>query len=97
MSEQVERSVQDEIVASVETGGREPHGAVGKFLLITAFVWALFQLYIASNLPFWLTDVTGISVVVTNSNARLIHMAFGLFLASLAFPLFKFSPRRFHP
>ncbi len=74
-------------------GAGIPSGAVGKFLLITAFVWALFQLYIASNLPFWLTDVTGISVVVTNSNARLIHLAFGLFLAALAFPLFKSSPK----
>ena len=93
MSEQVEKSLQDEIVAAVETGGREPGGAVGKFIIVVCFTWALFQLFIASNLPFWFTDVTGFSVVVTNSNARLIHMAFGLFLASLAFPLFKSSSK----
>jgi TRAP transporter 4TM/12TM fusion protein len=86
-------SLQDELVAAVETGARSPVGGVGKFIAGTAFVWALFQLYIASNLPFWLSDVTGFSMVVTNSNARLIHLAFGLFLAALAFPLFKSSPK----
>ena len=94
MAEQSEtHSLQDDLVAAVDTGARSPHGGVGKFIAGTAFVWALFQLYIASNLPFWLSDVTGISLVVTNSNARLIHLAFGLFLAALAFPLFKSSAR----
>jgi TRAP transporter 4TM/12TM fusion protein len=97
MSEQGERKLQDEIVASVDTGGRNPTGNLGKFVVGTAFVWALFQLYIASNLPFWLSDVTGFAMVVTNSDARLIHLAFGFFLASLAFPLFKSSPRNTIP
>ena len=94
MAEQQEtHSLQDDLVAAVDTGARAPTGAVGKFIGATAFTWALFQLYIASNLPFWLSDVTGLSLVVTNSNARLIHLAFGLFLAALAFPLFKKSSR----
>ena len=79
--------------SAVETGGRKPIGWQGKLIAYVAFIWALFQLYIASNLPFWLTDVTSISVIVTNSNARLIHLAFGFFLATLAFPLFKSSPK----
>ncbi|MEM7195966.1 MAG: TRAP transporter permease [Pseudomonadota bacterium] len=79
--------------AAVESGGRQASGWAGKLFAGTLFGWALFQLYIASNLPFWLTDVTGISVIVTNSNARLIHLAFGIFLATLAFPLFKGSSR----
>jgi TRAP transporter 4TM/12TM fusion protein len=87
------QNLQDEIVAAVDTGARAPIGWEAKFIATTTFVWALFQLYIASNLPFWLTDVTGISLVVTNSNARLIHLAFGLFLAALAFPLFKKSSK----
>jgi len=86
-------SLQDDLVAAVDTGARAPTGAVGKFIGATAFTWALFQLYIASNLPFWLSDVTGLSLVVTNSNARLIHLSFGLFLAALAFPLFKKSSK----
>ena len=88
-----ETSLQDDLVAQVDTGARSPAGGVGKFIAATAFTWACFQLYIASNLPFWLSDVTGLSLVVTNSDARLIHLAFGLFLAALAFPLFKKSPR----
>ena len=78
---------------SIDTGGRNAIGWQGQLIAGTTFVWALFQLYIASNLPFWLTDVTGFSVIVTNSNARLIHLAFGFFLATLAFPLFKSSPK----
>ena len=79
--------------SSIDTGGRNPTGWEGRLITWVAFIWALFQLYFASNLPFWLTDVTGISVIVTNSNARLIHLAFGFFLATLAFPLFKSSPK----
>ncbi|HSG94787.1 MAG TPA: TRAP transporter fused permease subunit, partial [Afifellaceae bacterium] len=87
----------DDLVAQVDTGARNPEDWQGKVIVSVAFVWAVFQLYIASNLPFYLTEVTGISVIVTNSNARLIHLAFALFLASLAFPLFKTSPRRSIP
>lgn len=83
----------DQFVAEIDTGGRNPHGFVGKLILAIAFIWACFQLYIASNLPFWLSDVTGASLVVTNSNARLIHLAFGFLLAALAYPLFKSSSR----
>ena len=83
----------DDLLAEVDTGSRNPIGWQSKFILTVAFVWALFQLYIASNLPFLFTEITGISFVVTNSNARLMHLAFGLLLASLAYPLFKASPR----
>lgn len=89
----IEKEDLDDFVASIETGGRSPHGWQGKLILTIAFMWAVFQLYIASNLPFYLADVTGLRLVVTNSDARLIHLAFGLFLAALAFPLFKSSPR----
>ena len=87
----------DDLVAQVDTGARNPENWQGKVIVSVAFIWAIFQLYIASNLPFYLTEVTGVSVIVTNSNARLIHLAFALFLASLAFPLFKTSPRRSIP
>ena len=86
-----------DFVADIDTGGRNPAGFVGKLIAVIAFIWALFQLYIASNLPFWLTEVTGMSLVVTNSNARLIHLAFGFLLAALAYPLFKSSSRDYVP
>lgn len=87
----------DDLVAQVDTGARNPENWQGKVIVSVAFIWAVFQLYIASNLPFYLTENLGVSVIVTNSNARLIHLAFALFLASLAFPLFKTSPRRSIP
>ena len=83
-----------DLVARIDTGSRDPDGWQGRFIVGLAFVWALFQLYISSNVPFWLTDVTGLNVIVNTDQARFIHLAFGMFLAALAFPLFKASPRR---
>ena len=91
--EELAASDADDLVAQVETGARSPAGWQGKMIPVVAFVWACFHLYIGSNLPFDLTDWTGISLVVTDSNARLAHLAFASFLAALAFPLFKSSPR----
>ena len=87
----------ENFVAEIDTGGRNPAGFIGKLIATIAFIWAVFQLYIASNVPFWLTEVTGMSLVVTNSNARLIHLAFGFILAALAYPLFKSSSRTHIP
>ncbi len=79
----------DDMVAAVDTGPRVPIGWQNRMILTIAFCWALFQLYISSNLPFWLTEVTGLRLVVTNSDARLMHLAFGLVLAAFAYPLTK--------
>ena len=83
-----------DLVAQVDTGGREPAGWQGKLILTLAFIWAVFQLYIASNLPFFLAEKTELRwLIVTNTDARRIHFAFALVLAAMAFPLFKSSPR----
>ncbi|MGB5613173.1 MAG: TRAP transporter fused permease subunit, partial [Sedimenticolaceae bacterium] len=50
--------------------------------------WSLFQLWYASPLPFQL----GLGVF-NNTEARSIHLAFAIFLAFTAFPVFKRSPR----
>ncbi|MFD2857479.1 TRAP transporter permease [Seohaeicola zhoushanensis] len=65
----------DELVASSDTGGRSPKGAIGTLLLVVALAWSLFQLYIAS--PFGLFNDT---------LARSIHLGFAIFLGVLAFP-----------
>ena len=83
----------DEMVASVDSGGRNPIGFQNKLILGTAFVWALFQLYYASSLPFIFSDLTGMNLVITSTNARPIHLAFAMLLAALAFPLTKNSPK----
>ena len=54
----------DNFVAEIDTGGRKPQGFPGKFVLTLAFIWAVFQLYIASNVPYWLTENTGLNLVV---------------------------------
>ena len=77
-----------QIVAEADTGGRRPGGLVAKGLLITALAWSLFQLWIASPLPF----VVG-HFVFNDTESRAIHLAFAVFLAYLAYPAFKSSPR----
>ena len=80
------------MVAQVDTGARNPVGWQNKLILGIAFVWALFQLYIASDLPFFLSEITGRNLVVTSTNARPLHLAFAFLLAAFAFPLAKNSP-----
>jgi TRAP transporter 4TM/12TM fusion protein len=77
-----------EIVAQVDTGARHPTGAVARILLGTAFAWSVFQLWISSPLPFIFRFG-----VLNNTESRAIHLAFAIFLAYLAFPALKRSPR----
>ncbi|MEM1399434.1 MAG: TRAP transporter permease [Pseudomonadota bacterium] len=83
----------DQMVAEVETGARNATGIAGKIILAIAFTWSLFQIYIASAIPFFLTETLGINVVFNNQEARQVHLAFAFSLAMLAYPLFKGSPR----
>lgn len=83
----------EDLVASTDTGNRNPTGVVGKLLALLALAWSLFQLYYASNLPFILQDLTGLSVVFNSDEARSIHLAFAFVLACMSYPLFKSSPR----
>ena len=78
----------DDLVASSDTGGRNPSGLTKQILLGTALLWSLFQLWIASPIPF----VLGFGVF-NDTEARSIHLAFAVFLAFLAYPAFKGSPR----
>ena len=83
----------DMMVAEVESGARNAKGLAGKIILGIAFVWSLFQIYIASDIPYMLARLFGSSVVFNNQDTRQIHLAFALALAMLAYPLFKSSPR----
>ena len=71
----------DELVASSDTGGRSAKGLANKIILGTALIWSLFQLWIASPLPF----IIGFGVF-NDTEARSIHLAFAVFLAFLAYP-----------
>ncbi|MBB3232290.1 TRAP transporter permease [Halomonas stenophila] len=78
----------EDMVASSDTGARKPAGTPGKLLVSIAAVWSLFQLWIASPIPF----VLGFGVF-NATEARSIHLAFALFLAYMAYPALKRSPR----
>lgn len=71
----------DELVASSDTGGRSPKGPVGTFLLLVALAWSLFQLWVASPLPFIFNFG-----VFNQADTRAFHLGFALFLAFLAYP-----------
>lgn len=79
----------EDIVASVDTGARIPTGLPARILVGLTITWSLFQLWYASPLPF----MVGFGVL-NDTEARSIHLAFSIFLAYLAFPAFKSSPRR---
>jgi len=88
--EEAQRSGQDmgDLVAETDTGGRNPTGIAKKVILGAALLWSLFQIWIASPLPFAL----GFGVF-NDTEARSIHLAFAILLAYLAFPAFARSPR----
>ncbi len=80
------------IVAEADTGGRKPTGIAAMFLLGVALAWSLFQLWVASPLPF----TFGV-FVLNSTEVRAIHLAFAVFLAFAAYPAFKGSPRAYVP
>ncbi len=98
MSEQIdskpavsEEELQD-LVAQADTGARSPGGIPQKILLGVAAAWSLFQLWIASPLPF----MVGFGVF-NDTETRSIHLAFAVFLAFLGYPALKRSPRHYIP
>jgi TRAP transporter 4TM/12TM fusion protein len=87
------RSTKDDaadLVASTESGARSPAGAVGTLLAGVALFWSLFQLWIASPLPFMVANWIP---VLNNTQSRSIHLALAIFLAYTAYPALKRSPR----
>ncbi len=87
-TEEPARAALDDLVAQSDTGARHPHGPVGTLLLGVALAWSLFQLWYASPLPFVFNVL-----VLNDTEARAIHLAFAIFLAYLAYPAFARSPR----
>ena len=88
--EEVVAECVDDMVAEADTGARNPSAAWQSRLIIgTCITWSLFQLYIASKLPGLLAQVTGVNEFANIvAQARFVHLAFALTLATLAFPIF---------
>jgi TRAP transporter 4TM/12TM fusion protein len=77
-----------QLAADTDTGGRSPGPVVAKLILLVTLAWSLFQLWIASPLPFSL----GIGVF-NDTQSRAVHLGFAVFLAFMAYPAFSGSPR----
>ncbi|MCP3971756.1 MAG: TRAP transporter permease [Rhodobacteraceae bacterium] len=78
----------EDIIADADTGGRAPRDAFGRNALwYIPLVWAVYQLWIASPLPF----VVGF--VWNDTQTRSIHLGFAVLLAFIAFPGYKGAPR----
>jgi len=69
------------LVAEADTGGRNPSVAVKRFVMLICLLWAMFQFWYASPLPFAL----GFGVL-NDTEARSIHLGFALFLGFLLWP-----------
>ena len=80
----------NQLVEDNDTGGRQPGPAVARLLMGVALAWSLFQLWIASPLPYM---VSNLIPVLNDTQTRAIHLAFAVFLAFMAYPASKRSPR----
>lgn len=76
------------LVAEADTGGRRPTGIAAGLIVAVALTWSLFQLWVASPLPFSL----GV-LVFNDTEVRSIHLALATFLAFAVYPACKRSPR----
>ncbi len=104
MSSQVVSVKDSKFLAEIlekETGRRKPSGAAQGIFLAVPVLWSLFQLWITSPLPYmlaehnpWMSAHLGFTIPVLNDTAcRSIHLAFGVFLAYIGFPMLKGSPK----
>ena len=81
-----------QLVVENDLGGRTPGPLLARLLIGLAITWSLFQLWIASPLPY----STGV-FVFNDTESRSIHLGFALLLAYLSYPAFKRSPRNVIP
>ncbi|TND58643.1 TRAP transporter permease [Aeromonas dhakensis] len=86
-TQQQEALSAEELIAQ-DVGARLPMGTMSWIIAGLALIWSLFQLWIASPLPFSL----GIGVL-NDTETRSIHLAFAILLAYLVFPAMRSSPR----
>ena len=77
------------MVAKANTGARNAGPFAANLIFGLCIAWSLFQLYIASKVPGVLAQATGISIFANIvAQARFVHLAFAIALATLAFPIF---------
>ncbi|MGZ8982026.1 MAG: TRAP transporter permease, partial [Burkholderiaceae bacterium] len=77
-----------QLAKDADLGGRSTTGWIGMVMTVLGLVWVAFQLWYASPIPF----AIGVGVF-NDTEARSFHLAIALFLAFLAFPALRSSPR----
>ncbi len=97
MTTPIEKTMSDEqlheMIGEADTGARSPHGGFARgVLFFVPLLWAIFQLWYASPLPFMFNFF-----VLNDTEARAIHLAFAMFLAYTAFPTLSSSPKHYIP
>ncbi|KZK84524.1 DctM-like transporter [Pseudovibrio sp. Ad13] len=91
MDQKHQNELQD-LIAENDTGARDPSGLAKYLIFAVGLLWPLYQLYMASPLPF----STGIGLI-DDTQQRAIHLAFALFLGFATFPALVTSPRKYIP
>ncbi|MCI2399652.1 TRAP transporter permease [Aliiroseovarius subalbicans] len=88
MTETELKSAED-MVAEADTGARQAGAFATRLIFWLCVTWSVFQLYIASKVPGIVAQATGINDFANIvAQARYVHLAFALALATLAFPIF---------
>lgn len=87
-----------DLVIESDSGARKPKGIAAIILLSLAFLWSLFQVWVSSPLPYTTFSAQWLNIPIFNSTeARFFHLSFAIFLAFLAYPATKKSPRKYIP
>lgn len=68
-------------IAEADFGGRAPKGPLALVIAGLCLAWSVFQLWVASPIPFWIG--TGL---FNDSEVRFIHLSFAFALVFLCFP-----------
>lgn len=79
------------LVAASDSGARNPAGWVGMLVAVIALAWSAFQLVLGSPVS---TSVLPGALI---NNDKAFHLAFAMFLAFMAYPALKSSPRHYVP
>ncbi len=76
------------LVEEADLGRRKPSGVARTLLAGVCIAWSLLQIWYASPFPFALK-----TFILNDTEMRSLHLGFGLFLAYVAYPFGKQSPR----
>ncbi|MEN2494428.1 MAG: hypothetical protein TECD_00326 [Hyphomicrobiaceae bacterium hypho_1] len=85
-------------LAEVEIGARTPCGWQYWVVFSLSVTWSLYQLFIATSMPFYMAELTGLNFFTDLlAHTRRIHLLFAMALAAMVYPMLRISPRNYIP